>query len=1000
MGRNTTTAAWLGTLLLAACGGGGGQSAGGAGNGTPQSLTGDLALRSHAPADAAVQVALNAGIELHFDGVIVNECLTDADLWLVPAAGGAHVAGAFVVEGAGRDVRFTPSAPLAPETDYVFHLSPFVCDTGGRILAEVYEFGFRTLDQRPPTLTASTVSGGANNVDRLGSFSLTFDEALDPASVTAANVYLRDVFGRNLACDLTLAEPHRIVVDPRVDLAGDRTHILIVSGGTRGITDRAGNVFAASWSASFRTAPDTTAPRLTSTWPTGNALMSPAVHLRLGFDESVDPASVEAAAVRLTDSVNNVIGCTVVPRADQRELRLVPEKALLPGVTYTISVAAGVQAVTDVSGNVLTAGQTRTFTVGTDATAPRRVASLPTSDAVRVSISVAPQVTFDETIDAASLGSASVTLSHATGAVAGAVTLAGAVVTFTPTTLLAPATRYELKITGGPDGLRDLAGNPLAADVRLAFTTTDDASLPGLILLPAEGSAAVPIGSCVSAVFDAPIVPASVTDSSFRVTTQAGAPVPGTVQVLGSDRVIRFQPLAPWTPGAWYRVAVGGGPSGILETSGNWLLEDTVNQFRIGTRLDVTPPVVRMTLNNTADARKAGMQVPPAGFTLDILASDPVDYALDPGTLSLEIIGAGVPVTSEGLFALATITRTGLSWRVPANLAFPLGEYQAIAHGKDLSGNETISPPLTFQVVTADSRRLPFERTHVVWVRADLDRDGSGLPDFLDDLIKLGLAAAGDPAGLNGRMSELARDAIIARTNQLLGRRADGAALDQDAVALRLSVRRPLGVAHMQIALGGLDPEGPARRVYGAESTGVLGRAFFDRYNGQVNDQNIATRPGLGVFPGEMFLFQAEIHRRVYPGFVTTFARRFLPLSPEMGGTPVGRHPEDANVVAASFDYGRATPTQRVRHDAIFAAADDWAAAIGVILAHEIGHSIGLVADGASPIGLHGDISLHNDLAGSSDVMSAAVGYDSLVLLDYSFRDLNIAYLRQRLVLR
>ena len=40
------------------------------------------------------------------------------------------------------------------------------------------------------------------------------------------------------------------------------------------------------------------------------------------------------------------------------------------------------------------------------------------------------------------------------------------------------------------------------------------------------------------------------------------------------------------------------------------------------------------------------------------------------------------------------------------------------------------------------------------------------------------------------------------------------------------------------------------------------------------------------------------------------------------------------------------------------------------------------------------------DLAGSADVMSAAVGYDSLVLLDYSFRDLNIAYLRQRLVLR
>lgn len=73
---------------------------------------------------------------------------------------------------------------------------------------------------------------------------------------------------------------------------------------------------------------------------------------------------------------------------------------------------------------------------------------------------------------------------------------------------------------------------------------------------------------------------------------------------------------------------------------------------------------------------------------------------------------------------------------------------------------------------------------------------------------------------------------------------------------------------------------------------------------------------------------------------------------------------------------------------------------MGVILAHEIGHSVGLVAPGASPIGLHGDDSLHDDYGGSTDVMAAAVGYDSLVSLDYAFRDLDLAYLRQRLMLR
>ncbi len=999
MGRTQTTALGLCTLLAAACGGGG-QSTGGAGNGAAQSLTGDLVLRSHSPGSNAVQVPLDATIELTFDGVIVGECLTDADVWLQPAAGGNHVAGAFAQLGAGRTVRFTPSAPLTAETDYLFHLSPFVCDTNGRILAEVAEFTFRTFDQRPPGLTASSVNTGATNVDRLANLSLTFDEPLDPASVTATNVYVRDAFGRNLACDLSLAAPNRIVVDPRVDLSGDRTHILVIGGGNRGVTDRAGNVLATSWSASFRTAQDNTAPVLTSVWPSGGSTVSPNVHLRLLFDESVDPASVEAAAVRLTDQFANILPFRLIARADQRELRLVPEKPLVAGTTCTLTIAAGVQAVTDVSGNALAVGLARTLSVGADATPPRLATSLPVADATRVAISVAPQATFDEPLDPASVGPATVRLSSPTAPVDGLVALGGARITFTPSALLAPSKRYELRVAGGPDGVRDAAGNTLAQDLVLAFTTTDDASLPGLILLPAEGSSAVPVGSCVSGLFDAAIDPTTVNEASFRVTTQGGSPVPGTLQVLGGNRVIRFRPLVPWTPGAWYRVTVGGGPGGIVEASGNWLLEDTVNQFRIASRVDVTTPVVRVTLNNTADTRKAGMQVPPAGFTLDVVANDPTDYALDPGTFSIEVIGSGAPVTSARLFELATITRDRLTWRVPADLAFALGEYQVVARVSDLSGNEAVSSPLTFQVVPAEAQRLPFERTHVVWVRADLDRDGNGQPDFLDDLVKLGLATRGDPAGINARMHALVRDAVVARTNQMLGRRADGAAIDAGSVAMRLSVRRPLGVAHMPIALGGLDPEGPARRVYGAESTGVLGRAFFDKYNNQVNDQNIATRPGLGVFPGELFLFQAEIHRRVYPGFVTTFARRFLPLAPEMGGTPAGAHPDDATVVAATFDYGSATNTQRTRHDAIFTAADDWAAAIGVILAHEIGHSVGLVADGANPIGLHGDASLHNDVAGSADVMSAAVGYDSLVLLDYSFRDLNMAYLRQRLVLR
>jgi hypothetical protein len=219
-------------------------------------------------------------------------------------------------------------------------------------------------------------------------------------------------------------------------------------------------------------------------------------------------------------------------------------------------------------------------------------------------------------------------------------------------------------------------------------------------------------------------------------------------------------------------------------------------------------------------------------------------------------------------------------------------------------------------------------------------------------------------------------------------------------VPIRLVARQPVGLPHMQIALGGLDPQGSRRRGYGDPSTGVLGRAFFDYRNQVVNDRNVGQSPGLGVFPAEMWLYQAALHQQLYPSFQTMFAHRFLPLCPDMGGTPAGAGALDATVLAAGFDPGTATTEQRARWTVVMTAVDDWAAVVGTILAHEIGHAIGLVAPGPAPSGLYGDSSLHNANAGAAEVMAPAVGYEAMVTLPYAFRDLDLAYLRQRIVMR
>ncbi|MEZ5965703.1 MAG: Ig-like domain-containing protein [Planctomycetota bacterium] len=962
---------------------------------------GDLALLESSPADDAVQVAVDSSLWLRFDGVLVRDCLTPENVWLTTAAGSA-VAAATSLAGAGREVTITPSA-LAPETDYELHLSPFVCDTNGRILADSRTIRFRTLDQRPPALSGASVADAQTGVDRLANFVLTFDEALAPASIDATTVYLRDVFGSDYPCALTLVDGYRVVVDPLADLAGNRRYVLAVAGGARGLTDRAGNVLAQGFRATFTTAPDTTAPLLQEVWPPQELVISPLARPEIVFNESVDPASIEPNSVALVDDFSNVYPLRIAADPSKHRLRLVPSSPLPKGVGVRLSVAGGAGALTDLSGNTLGSGSLSRWTVGNDDAPPAVVQVHPAIDAERVSLNVRPHLTFDEPLDSASVHAGSVVLRDAQGGVvAGAVLLtAGATgIEVVPTANLRRATTYTLVVRGGGDGVRDRAGNTLSTDLEFRFRAADDATLPEVILLPADGATAVPTDSHVSAVFDSPVDASTVSTDTLFLSTRNGTPVAGDVEVVRGGRAARFTPRSPLLAGTWYRLTLRGGIDGVREISGNWLGVDEVHEFRTGFDADIQAPTVRVSLNAAADLRKQGMQVPASGFTIDVYAQDPGNYAFDPSSFEVTLLGLESGPTADQIYALATVTRDRLSWRVPTDRALPPGEYRIRAAGRDLSGNLGEAETVSFTVVAPRADKVPFERTHVVWVRTDLDRDGNGRSDFVDDLTKLGFVIDGDPRGTNQRMIDILRAGIVAQAHHLFDRSASGAAQGDGSVAIRFTDRRPAGVAHMQIALGGLDPEAPRQRDYGDESSGVLGRAFFDAYNRQTNDLNIGTNPGLGVFPGELFLFQASIHRRVYPAFITSFARRFLNLAPAMGGTPVGSGDDDAIVVAAGFDYVRATSEQRLRYDAIFRAADEWATAVGIVLAHEVGHSVGLVAEGPSPLGLYGDASLHDEAAGVADVMAPAVGYDSLIQLDYAFRDLDLAYLRQRLILK
>ena len=995
MGRTNTLAVLATVSIGAACGGGGGSGAGF--GGSSGDALGVVRLLAHEPAADAVQVELGAAIVLEFDAVMALDSFGDEDTWLRAAGSTTTVAGTFSLGSPGR-VRFTPAAPLAAETDYVFQLSALTCDESGRILDLTTRFGFRTFDATPPQLAGVDVQGGATGVPRTRTFTATFSEAIAPSSVNTNTLFLRDVFGVRYAATRTV-QGAVVTLAPHADLPGDRQCTLVV--GT-GVTDRAGNPLASASSTSFRTATDTDAPAVASVWPalqqTG---VSPAVQPTFAFDESMDAASVEAASLLFQDEFGSIVAFRVDASADQRTLRLVPQPALQPDRRYTLAFLLGGAAATDVSGNVLEATQALTFTTGQDDVPPTVVASVPAPGESRVPGTLVATVTFDEDLDPAWVTTANVALTAAGEPWAAVVELSSPrVVRVTPVLSLPAETACTLVLRGGQEGLHDVAGNVLVADVAIAFTTSADTGTPGVLMLPPDGAVNVARGAGVRAVFDAPMDPATLTPANVQVTDDEGVPVAGTHTLVDGGRAVAFTPAAPLAPLAYHRVRVRGGPDGVRRTTGNWLAEDVAVRFRTGSAADTTPPAVLATVNGIHASRTQGLVLPPSGFTIDVTASDADHQWPDVGSVEIELLGAAAGPDVAALRTHATIGHGTFRVQVPAGERLAAGAWTLTARVPDLCGNVGQAAPLAFTVAEPDTGALPFERTQVVWVRSDLDRDGNGTADFDDDLVRLGLAVEGDPIGRNAYLRRLLLDGIVAQCCRLYGRGDRGEPVDGGSVAVRFTTRAPIRIPHMQIALGGLDPEGSRDRGFGADSTGVLGRAYYDYRNGNVAERNTASSPGLGVFPAEMWLYQAKIHLQVWPSYQTAFAQRFRPLCPAMGGVPAGTHELDAIVLAPAFDYATANTPQRARWQTIMDAADDWATVIGIILAHEVGHSLGLVAPGPSPTGLFGDASLHDSYASAAEVMAPSVGYEAMTTLAYAFRDVDLAYLRQRVLLR
>ena len=215
------------------------------------------------------------------------------------------------------------------------------------------------------------------------------------------------------------------------------------------------------------------------------------------FSEAMDPLTITTADVTVTAPGQSPVSGTVAYAGTTATFT--PSSPLAPNTTYTATITTGAK---DLAGNPLAGDFVWSFTTGAtaDTTAPTVTSTTPVDQQTNVVINKTVAATFSESMDALTITTASFTLTGPGGnPVTGTVSYDAAsnTATFTPSSNLAPNTTFTATVGGGANGVKDLAGNPLATDKVWTFTTgTQVAQAP--INLGSAGAFAVMATASIS----------------------------------------------------------------------------------------------------------------------------------------------------------------------------------------------------------------------------------------------------------------------------------------------------------------------------------------------------------------------------------------------------------------------------------------------------------------------------------------------------------------------
>lgn len=390
-----------------------------------------------------------------------------------------------------------------------------------------------TQDTVLPTVTATSPSNGAIDVSTSSSITASFSDAINPTTVSTSTFELRDASNTLVPATVSYDTASRTAtLTPSSALSTATVYTATLKGGTNGVKDQTGNAMAADFTWSFTTT-STTTPTYYSIWnnsatpTTASVADNSAVELGVKFRSDVDGYII---GIKFYKGINNTgthIGNLWTNTGTKLATATFSDETASgwQQVNFDTPILISANTVyvasyhTDVGRYALDQGYFTSdgvsnpplyalrngedgsngvyrygasgfpnnsyqasnywvdvvFTTSTapDTTPPTVTANSPSNGATDVSTLPNITVTFSEAINSTTLSTNTFELRDASNTLVSATVsydAANRTATLTPSSSLSISTVYTATVKGGTSGVKDQAGNALAADFSWSFT--------------------------------------------------------------------------------------------------------------------------------------------------------------------------------------------------------------------------------------------------------------------------------------------------------------------------------------------------------------------------------------------------------------------------------------------------------------------------------------------------------------------------------------------------